>query len=348
MKENILLTVAIPTYNRSKTLEKIILQLGEERNQDFIILISDDNSSDKTLEMVKKYQKSMSNLIYHKNSKNLGFSENVFKLYELTKTQYVWFLCDDDTPLSDSIGNILRAIGKYEPVVALFNCTWVNSYGQKLTSGVKKDIFFKDLNEFTDYGALMRLGYLSINVFRKKDSLDFIKKTAYKDNVFFQITLALLLLSKEFRFLEVSKSIVNRNVGFKYGDFFKFNVVDVLKAVFIVPHKFDNNEFVRQSKRNAFLALQLYLSQKLGLFRFDLEPTTETKQKILKYYGLLYGYFFLSLPFFKRVVPAFILRRIYLIKLLQIHGSKRGREVYEENIDRAYKDLRKTKFTAYK
>jgi len=347
MQNNILLTVAIPTYNRSETLEKILVQLRKESNQNFLILISDDNSSDKTSEMVKKYQKSMHNLIYHKNNENLGFSENVFKLYELTKTQYMWFLCDDDMPLSGSIENILNAINKYKPVVALFNCTWVNSYGQKLTSGVKEDILYKDLDSFTSYDALMRLGYLSVNVFKKKKSIVSLRNVPYKDNVFFQVTLALLLLSKEFRFLEVAKSIVKRNVGFKYGDFFKFNVIDMIKAVSIIPHKFDNNEFIRQSKKNAFLALQLYLSQKLGLFQFDLKPTRDTKQKIFKYYGLLYGYFFLSFPFIKRVVPTFILKQIYLIKLLQVHGFKKGKKVYKRNINRAYKDTRKTKFTAY-
>src|SRR3989344_9506867 len=110
MTEDFSLTVAIPTYNRSETLEKILLQLSQEKDIPFNILVSDDQSSDDTEAMIRRYQLILPNLVYNKNPVNLGFSGNVCKLYELADTRYVWFLCDDETVLPGAIRKVTDAI----------------------------------------------------------------------------------------------------------------------------------------------------------------------------------------------------------------------------------------------
>lgn len=342
-----LLTVAIPTYNRSETLEKIINQLGQEKDQSFLILISDDDSPDNTGTMVKEYQKKMPNLIYHKNEINLGFSGNVCKLYELATTRYLWFLCDDDTVLPEAIKNILAALIKYEPVAAIFNTTWVDSYGRKLMAGPQKDIIYDDLSQLTDYQPLARTTFLSIVVVEKRLPVDSLKKTNYKNNVFFQSTLALMLLSDKFKFCEIASLIVHRNVGYKYGDFFKFNLIDYLKAVFIIEHKFDNKKFIKLAKRDIFSKLQLYLSQKLGLFKYNSLPTKETARNVIKYYGF-HSVFIGFFPVLYFITPKFLLKFFYLLRLIGFHGYQEGIEIYKRNINRALVDTRKTKFTAYR
>jgi len=342
-----MLTVAIPTYNRSETLERILNQLGQEKDQSFLILISDDYSSDDTEIMVRKYQKSMPYLIYNKNETNLGFNGNVCKLYELATTRYLWFLCDDDTALPGAVKNILEALIKYEPVVAIFNTTWINSYGQKLTAGPTKDIVYDDISRLTDYQPLARITFLSILVVEKRLPLDLITKTDYKDNIFFQLTLSLLLLSDKFKLCEIASTIVHRNVGYKYGDFFKFNLVDHLKAAFIIEHKYDNNKFIKWSKKQLFSNLQLYLSQKLGLFTYNVSPTKETIKYIIRYYGF-YSIFIFFFPVLYFITPKFLIKSFYILKLFNIYGYKEGLRVYKNNINRAFIDTRKTKFTTYR
>ena len=342
-----LLTVAIPTYNRSETLERIIQQLGQEKDLSFLILISDDYSSDDTGIMVRKYQESLPNIIYHKNETNLGFSGNVCKLYELTTTRYLWFLCDDDTVLPGAVKNILEALIKYEPVVAIFNTTWINSYGQKLTAGPTKDVVYDDISRLADYQPLARITFLSIVVVEKRLPLDSITKNDYRDNIFFQLTLALLLLSDKFKFCEIASPVVHRNVGYKYGDFFKFNLIDHLKAAFLIEHKFDNNKFIKWSKKQLFSNLQLYLSQKLGLFKYNASPTKETIKYIIRYYGF-HSIFIFSFPVLYFITPKFMFKSFYLLKLFSIYGYKEGIRVYNNNIKRTFIDTRKTKFTTYR
>lgn len=343
----ILLTVAIPTYNRAKTLEEVIVQLNREKERSFLILISDDNSSDDTEIMVKKYQKLLPNLIYKKNKTNLGFSGNVCKLYELSKTKYIWFLCDDDTVLPGAVTKILQAINKYKPTVALFNCTWIDSYGRKLLAGVKHNIIYQDINKFTNYQVLTKTTYLSIIVVEKKIRIDKLKQKNYRDNIFFQTSLVLFLLSKQFKLCEIASTIVHRNVGYKYGEFFKFCLVDFSKAIHIINHKFDNEQFIKLGKGSIISNFQLYLSQKIGLFEFKNKITNKTKNFLFRYFGLVYGLFFISFPLLKLIIPTFLIRFIYLINLINIHGYQKGIIIYNKNINRAFKDKRKTGFINY-
>lgn len=342
-----ILTVAIPTYKRPKQLEKIIRQLREEKNQNFTLLIADDSMDKTTEEMIKPYLKSMPNLTYHKNQQNLGYSGNVAQLYEMSTTKYIWFLCDDDTVLHGATDKIINAINKYHFVVAVFNCSWVDPFGVKRIAGVEDDIVYNNRAKLRSYNPLMRTTFLSILVVEKRLPVSDLKEKNYKDNIFFQVTLALLLLSDKFLFCEISSKILHRNVGYKYGEFFKFYLVDHIKAISIVKNSFDYKKFIQWSIAQIPTAFQLYLSQKIGLFKYRGSPTKDTIYKIIKYYGI-YSILILFFKIFYVLIPSFFLKFSYLLLLIRIHGYKKAKLIYKYNVMRAYRDSRKTGFTAYR
>lgn len=347
--KNKLLTVAIPTYNRPETLEVIIKQFLKEDPNKFELLIADDASPDngKTAVMIKKYQDQMPNLTYHRNPKNLGFSGNVLQLYDMTKTDYIWYLCDDDEVTPGCIDEIIERLNKHNPTVAVLNHTWVDPYGVKKTAGVNENQIYADIEDLTDYQPLMRMTLLSTLVLKRIISTDEIRKTNYDSNVFVQITLGLLILSKDFKYAELAITPVNRIVGYKYGEFFKFITVDYLRAIFAVDHAFDNDKFIQWAKREIPVQFRLYLSQKLGLFKHNGFPTIRTMKEIIQFYGIHSILIFLFVPVYF-LTPAFILKWIYKNQLYQIHGKEKGYKIYESNIDRAIKDGRKTGFTEYR
>ena len=349
MTDKPLLTIAIPTYNRPQTLIKIIEQLEKQNNQDFELLICDDCSPDNgaTEKLVKGYQQKMANLKFVRNKVNLGFSGNVFNLYELASTRYVWFLCDDDTVLPDAVSSILNALKKYEPVVAIFNFTQLDPYDRPVLTGVTEDKVYEDLSKIKDYQLFMRASFLSILVVEKGPSIDILKSRKYKDNIFFQLTLVIHLLSNKFRICEISSAVLHRNVGFKYGEFFKFYLVDHLKALTILETKFDREKFIKWSKRHLFTAFKLYMSRKIGLFRYEGSPTKET----LKYIYDFYGIYSIVVPIFMvayLLTPAFIPKLYYLVSLIAIHGKSKGFAIYKKNVNRAFSDARETRFTSYR
>ena len=88
-----LLSICIPTFNRSEKLDNClnsILISKEQHHSDFEVCIADNNSSDNTKKIVDKYKNTL-NINYHKNSENLGFARNATKVVSLAKGKFTWY-----------------------------------------------------------------------------------------------------------------------------------------------------------------------------------------------------------------------------------------------------------------
>lgn len=108
MKSN--LSIAIPTYNRSKILcETIDYILDEVIENGLIIYIIDDSTNNDTFEIIKKYN-NIPNIIYTKNEVNLGHDKNFLKTISITKEQYIWYLGDSMFIKKGVISKILKTI----------------------------------------------------------------------------------------------------------------------------------------------------------------------------------------------------------------------------------------------
>lgn len=87
-------TIAIPTYNRSKFLAEAIKSVLEQTYIDFELLIVDNASTDRTKKVVKSFNDPRIN--YHRNKKNIGMMRNWNKCIELSNGKYLMILGDDD------------------------------------------------------------------------------------------------------------------------------------------------------------------------------------------------------------------------------------------------------------
>jgi len=91
-----LISVALATYNGEKY---IIEQLESILNQTYInieICISDDNSQDKTVDIIKSFQHQHKNIKLNRNSINLGFVKNFEKAIEMCNGDYIALSDQDD------------------------------------------------------------------------------------------------------------------------------------------------------------------------------------------------------------------------------------------------------------
>lgn len=91
-----LLTVAIPTYNRSAFLDWTlrILKSYIDKGLYFNVLVSDNHSTDNTEDVVRKWQVLMPNLSYYCQSENKMAARNFLKCWQLFNTKYCWLLGD--------------------------------------------------------------------------------------------------------------------------------------------------------------------------------------------------------------------------------------------------------------
>lgn len=109
---NTRLSICIPTFNRRAYLiETLEALLPEAILYDIPIYISDNHSSDNTVEAVQAFSREQYELIFLTiNSKNIGFDSNVLNVVDLASSEYVWLLPDDDLPMVNAISRILKVL----------------------------------------------------------------------------------------------------------------------------------------------------------------------------------------------------------------------------------------------
>lgn len=89
-------SVVIPTYNRSHALSKALLSVLGQTYQDFEIIVVDDASHDDTELTIKQFQKNEGRIQYIKHNQNKGAAEARNTGINLARGEYIAFLDSDD------------------------------------------------------------------------------------------------------------------------------------------------------------------------------------------------------------------------------------------------------------
>jgi abequosyltransferase len=111
-----ILTIAIPTYNRPEKVKNTVLRLIPQLGDHAQIMVI-DNCSDV---IIKDYlQQSIPNLesekvIIIRNKTNVGADGNFLKCFELCDTPYIWMLGDDDKPEKTAVQLIMSELKVYK------------------------------------------------------------------------------------------------------------------------------------------------------------------------------------------------------------------------------------------
>ncbi|KAB8335200.1 glycosyltransferase family 2 protein [Scytonema tolypothrichoides VB-61278] len=87
-------TIAIPTYNRSKLLKTSLKSALAQDYSDFQVLVLDNASSDDTEAVVRSF--SDSRITYVRNDANIGIFGNWQRAIEINSSPYLSILSDDD------------------------------------------------------------------------------------------------------------------------------------------------------------------------------------------------------------------------------------------------------------
>lgn len=112
MRSDALVSVAIATYNGGKYLQQQLDSIYWQTYTNFEVVVTDDCSSDNTVEILEHYRKKYG-LKYYVNEVNLGYAKNFAKAASLCTGDYIAFCDQDDIFLPDKIETLVREIGEY-------------------------------------------------------------------------------------------------------------------------------------------------------------------------------------------------------------------------------------------
>ena len=109
--KNPLISVLISSYNHENFIEDCIKSIWKQNYQNIEILVIDDNSSDKTYEILKELKKISPYPMYiSKNKENQGISTNLNKLINKAKGNIISFMSSDDSFCNFNIFNKIPLI----------------------------------------------------------------------------------------------------------------------------------------------------------------------------------------------------------------------------------------------
>lgn len=108
--DNVLVSVAMTTYNGSKYLKEQIESILLQTVNDFELIICDDCSTDNTLEIISSYAQKDKRIRFYENKENLGYVKNFEKAISLCNGQYIALSDQDDIWMSDHLSILLTEI----------------------------------------------------------------------------------------------------------------------------------------------------------------------------------------------------------------------------------------------
>lgn len=94
-------TIGLPVYNGSASIEKVLDSLLCQTLADFEIYISDNASTDNTEQICRYYESVDSRIKYHRQTENIGPMKNFSFVLEQARGDYFLFAASDDLRSSD-------------------------------------------------------------------------------------------------------------------------------------------------------------------------------------------------------------------------------------------------------
>lgn len=126
---NLLLTIAIPTFNRVDCLQLLINSLMKQTAKqnilgvDIEILVCNNASTDGTLDYLNGLSK-ISGVRIHNHNINCGADANMVSCCELARGKYVWIIGDDDFPMCGTLQPLINLLHVEEPDLVYMPARW--------------------------------------------------------------------------------------------------------------------------------------------------------------------------------------------------------------------------------
>jgi len=134
-------SVLMPVYNAEKNLKECINSILSQTYNDFELILLDDCSTDKSVEIIKSYNDSRIKL--YQNEKNEGISSTRNKLMDLARGEY-WALSDnDDISISQRFEKQVAYLDMH-PDVGVVSC-WQEYFPEKKIIQPKENYTYLDL-----------------------------------------------------------------------------------------------------------------------------------------------------------------------------------------------------------
>jgi len=136
-----LVSVIIPSYNHEAFIEECIQSVLDQTFQDFEIVITDDGSTDGTVEKIKRFSDPRIRLFEH--AKNEGASIAANNCLRHARGEYIAMLSSDDAWLPEKLEIQVDYLQNHPEIYAVFTkINWIDENSELIT---EPDFYYKDI-----------------------------------------------------------------------------------------------------------------------------------------------------------------------------------------------------------
>jgi len=314
MKQQLLLSIAIPTWNRANSLNKalsyLLPQIVSYSNM-IEVIIPDNASTDNTKGVISSYVKKYSSINFqiYCQKENTGAFCNAKKCRELSNGKFLWILSDDDYILNGVVAKVINYLKNNDDIGGIFLNAWSK----------KKELCFSNKIEieklFNDYAN--RLTLISAVIFYNEKSDDEYIYNKFDSSLFIGFLFLINVYSFRDKMVVLNgKSFIGANEIAREMNWFKVFVIDLTNAYNFMSEKHFSYRVIKKLK-NAVLRRQI-LAEYINFKMFNKKRGTLKYWKLSKINRVLLKYYYNSLSFWWFMFPFMLLPKGLFKVLLKI------------------------------
>lgn len=114
------LSIGLPVFNGEKYLRYAIDSILQQTYHDFELIISDNASTDRTMEICLEYQARDPRIRYYRNQENQGASENFNRVFALSRGEYFKWAAADDIIAQTFLETCIGVLDKVPSIVLCY------------------------------------------------------------------------------------------------------------------------------------------------------------------------------------------------------------------------------------
>ena len=146
-----LFTLVLFTYNQEKFIAEAVKAVLHQKCNPIEILITDDNSSDKTFDIVKEYLKNYKGphkIILNRNEKNVGLLKQIDIAHQISSGDVIIGAAGDDVSNLDRCQKIIDCFKKDNPLLVFSYANVIDKNGNKASRSFKNATLYRTKNIF--------------------------------------------------------------------------------------------------------------------------------------------------------------------------------------------------------
>jgi len=168
-------SIGLPVFNAEKYLEQALNSILDQTYKNFVLIISDNASTDCTQSICQVYQERDPRIQYYRNERNLGIAPNFRRAFQLSSSDYFKWAPYDDLIAPDFLSRCVSVLDQNPDVILVYskvkvideNGTYVVDYDPGPDTNLQQpNGRFRNLVLHPEY-AVQQMGLIRTEVLKK-------------------------------------------------------------------------------------------------------------------------------------------------------------------------------------